>query len=586
MSAHTHEPPHGATGEPLREPFEAFEPQELHETDEKSTRKHRAKKKSTPRRPQRDGGRISISKKLLAYLVLFTLFILAVVWVMQIGLLNYFYSQSKSKELTIVDRTLVETVDHSTEDLQRVVEDCATDYYLCIRVFRVEGTTARQVASADVSADCLIHRISDPFLTFLYNEAVHNGGLYVKKVSPDVLFLTNPDAMAGWSSNRPPQGDKENFRDFMWTPAITGDINVIQVRVITGEDGSNYIIMLNSELAPLNATVETLKTQFWMIAFILLWGALILAILISRNISAPIKKMNRAAKRLASGNYDADFRAEGYREVAELSESLTHASEQLARNDTLQKELIANISHDLRTPLTMIIGYSEVMRDLPGENTPENVQVIIDETQRLSELVNDLLDLSKLQAGTREPVMEVFNLTDLVEATMLRYEKLTERDGYRVEYTSDASVEIRADRTMLLQVIYNLINNAINYTGEDKLVRVTQTLSADRSSVRISVMDSGAGIPPEQIPLIWDRYYKIDKVHRRAMIGTGLGLSIVKQILEAHHTVYGVESKLGEGSTFWFEMPVEPVHSASDAPGTKSPVAFMDAEDATEADFS
>jgi signal transduction histidine kinase len=319
--------------------------------------------------------------------------------------------------------------------------------------------------------------------------------------------------------------------------------------------------MLNSELEPLNATVQTLKTQFWVIAFILLWGALFLALLISRNISAPIKKMNRAAKRLARGRYDADFSAGGYKEVVELSKSLTHASEQLARTDRLQKELIANISHDLRTPLTMIIGYSEVMRDLPGENTPENVQVIIDETERLAQLVNDLLDLSKLQAGSRTLKWEIFNLTELVEATMLRYEKLTEKAGYRVEFESDASVDIRADRTMLLQVIYNLINNAINYTGDDKLVRVTQKLSEDGTRVRVSVTDSGVGIAPDQIPLIWDRYYKIDKVHRRAMIGTGLGLSIVKQILEAHRTTYGVESKLGEGSTFWFEMRVEAVMS-------------------------
>ncbi len=515
-------------------------------------RKRRSRPNSTPRRPIGGGGRISISWKLFAYLVIFTLFILAVVWVMQIGLLNYFYSQSKNKELAIADRALTEAVMERPSELDRTVETYATDYRLCIRIFRVEGTTARQIAGADVSSDCLIHRISDKFLTYLYNEAVENDGLYVKKVSPNVLFLTNPDAMSGWMG---PQGDRENFRDFMWSPSMSGDVNVVQVRVVSVQGGENYIVMLNSEMEPLNATVETLKTQFWMIAIILLWGAVILAILISRNISTPIKKMNRAAKRLAKGRYDADFRATGYREITELSNSLTHASEQLAQNDTLQKELIANISHDLRTPLTMIIGYSEVMRDLPGENTPENVQVIIDETERLSQLVNDLLDLSKLQAGTREPVMETFNLTALVEATMLRYEKLTERDGYRVEYTSDASVEVCADRTMLLQVIYNLINNAINYTGDDKLVRVTQTLSEDRKRVRISVIDSGAGIPPEQIPLIWDRYYKIDKVHRRAMIGTGLGLSIVKQILEAHHTVYGVESKLGEGSTFWFELP-------------------------------
>jgi signal transduction histidine kinase len=512
----------------------------------------------SPRRRAGVGGRISISWKLFAYLALFTAFILLVVWIMQIGLLNYFYSQSKYKELDTADKVISEAIQESPAELERTVKECATDYLLCIRVFLVEGPTAHQIVSAEVSGDCLIHRISDQYLTHLYNEAIANGGLYTKRLSPESLFLTHPDAMVGWEGAAP-LPDKEDIRDLLQVPVMDRSVSMVHVRVITGSMGESYILMLNSELEPLNATVQTLKTQFWVIAFILLWGALFLAILISRNISAPIKKMSRAAKRLAKGRYDADFSAGGYKEAVELSRSLTRASEQLARTDRLQKELIANISHDLRTPLTMIVGYSEVMRDIPGENTPENVQVIIDETERLARLVNDLLDLSKLQAGSRAPNLEVFNLTELIEATMLRYEKLTQKDGYRVEYRSDVSVDVRADRTMLLQVVYNLINNAINYTGEDKLVRVTQSLSADGSRVRVSVTDSGAGIAPDQIPLIWDRYYKIDKVHRRAMIGTGLGLSIVKQILEAHRTTYGVESKLGEGSTFWFEMRVEAI---------------------------
>ncbi len=515
-------------------------------------------RRSSPRRRTGVGGRISISWKLFAYLALFTAFILLVVWIMQIGLLKYFYSQSKYEELDTADRVITGAIMTSPSELEKTVHDCAAAYLLCIRVFQVDGPTAHQLVSAEVSGDCLIHRISDQYLTYLYNEAIANGGLYEKRLSPESLFLTNPEATTG-RDNEETFPKREEVRDRFHPPLAEHDVNMIHVRVITGNMGESYILMLNSELEPLNATVQTLKTQFWVIAFILLWGALFLAILISRNISSPIKKMNRAAKRLAKGRYDADFRAGGYREVVELSNSLTEASEHLARTDRLQKELIANISHDLRTPLTMIVGYSEVMRDLPGENTPENVQVIIDETERLAQLVNDLLDLSKLQAGSRTPKMEIFNLTELIEATMMRYEKLTQKDSYRVEYESDVSVDIRADRTMLLQVIYNLINNAINYTGDDKLVRVTQKLSEDGRRVRVSVTDSGAGIAPDQIPLIWDRYYKIDKVHRRAMIGTGLGLSIVKQILEAHRTTYGVESKLGEGSTFWFEMRVESV---------------------------
>lgn len=140
---------------------------------------------------------------------------------------------------------------------------------------------------------------------------------------------------------------------------------------------------------------------------------------------------------------------------------------------------------------------------------------------------------------------------------MHRYTKLTERDGYTIGFSADRHVFVTADRTMLLQVIYNLINNAINYTGEDRQVLVTQ--QATNGRVRIAVRDSGAGIPADQLPLIWDRYYKVDRVHRRAMIGTGLGLSIAKNILDAHHAVYGVESTQGVGSTFWFELDEAPI---------------------------
>jgi signal transduction histidine kinase len=232
--------------------------------------------------------------------------------------------------------------------------------------------------------------------------------------------------------------------------------------------------------------------------------------------------------------------------------TLEYASRELAKTDNLQKELISNISHDLRTPLTMIKGYSEVMRDIPGENTPENIQVIIDETTRLSELVNDMLDLSRIQSGTRKPEYECFSITDTVKDTLTRYEKLIKQDGYNIEFISDGEAMVIADRGMILQVIYNLINNAINYTGDDKRVTVKQTITEE--AVVISVSDTGEGITEKDLEQIWGRYYRVDKMHRRATIGTGLGLSIVKQILEIHNTSFGVDSEKGKGSTFWFEL--------------------------------
>ena len=163
-----------------------------------------------------------------------------------------------------------------------------------------------------------------------------------------------------------------------------------------------------------------------------------------------------------------------------------------------------------------------------------------------------MLDLSKLQSGARKPEIREFCLTETVRSTMFRYEKLTRQDGYNIEFFAESDVNVRADSGMILQVIYNLINNAINYTGADKNVKVVQSLRGD--SVRISVTDTGEGIAEEDIPYIWDRYYKVDRVHKRARVGTGLGLSIVKGILELHNATYGVTTTIGKGTTFWFEL--------------------------------
>lgn len=477
-----------------------------------------------------------IRAKLVMCLVIFTVFILLVLWLLQIRMLGYFYEQEKFSEL---EKSCENVVVHLQDDnLKDQIAVIAEEMGICIRVFSVSGTNRKEIADAAINTDCMIHHLSYDLIADLYGRAVENDGVYDKRMQFNKELL---------------EEEEGDFRlPGLHVPGNT--TNAIYVRVVD-VGASQYLILLDSELSPLGTTVNTLQVQFLWIAFFLLVGAVILALALSRLVAAPLTTITSKAEKLATGNYTANFEGKGYREVEELANALNFAAKEIGTTDRLQKELIANISHDLRTPLTMIKGYSEMMRDLPGENNAENAQIIIDETTRLSQLVSDLMDLSKLQSGAKKADLEVLDLVTLLSETMKRYESLVRRDGYRIELNlPEGEALVLADRSILLQVIYNLINNAINYTGDSLRVRVTLALQKD--CARVAVADDGEGIPPDKIDSIWDRYYRVDTVHKRAVMGTGIGLSIVKQALEAHNAKYGVESAVGVGSIFWFEIPL------------------------------
>ncbi len=472
-------------------------------------------------------GKFGITGTLFISLAAFTAFALLVVWIFQVLLLPRFYERSKMSEMYRMADVIERHIELNTEKnvMENTVYRMASDYSVCMLTYSIKDLRGQQFLSCDVSKRCLIHHVPTRTIDSFYREALENGGSLVKNVN-----FTGQDEVRG----------EDDFAG-----------ETVYIRIFETDD-SEYMILLNAQMQPVSAVTNTYKNQFKTIVVIMLIGSLLISVIISRKITKPIVKLNKSVEKLAKGDYNEVFDGNGYREIQELSDALNYASSELSKTDALQKELLANISHDLRTPLTMIKGYSEVMRDIPGENTPENVQIIVDETTHLTALVNDLLDISKIKAGTRKPELEQFSLTDTVKSTLHRYEKLTEKDGYIINFISEGDAYVTADRTMMLQVIYNLINNAINYTGADKTVTVRQIISEGR--VRIAVTDTGEGIAPEQIPYIWDRYYKVDKIHRRAMVGTGLGLSIVKGVLELHKSTYGLESTLGQGSTFWFEL--------------------------------
>ena len=506
---------------------------------------------------------IGIRWKLAGYLVLFCVFILIVFWFFQIFMLDSFYEWSKKDQMkNTLSRVEEALLNETEEDIQYLIEDLAGAEQLNIVLYEIgdNGEVTEKASSAKRFTPMLWQ--SDPEkIMNLYTKALES-----KDKTVSEKFVMNPSNHHDNLNDVSSETEKEMVFDEDgkpklpdgWMPGTFGNTEIPSLFMLraASSDGVSYAITVCAELKPLQSTVATWQRQFFIIVAIVIVGGILLALVLAHFISKPIIRMNRSAKWLAKGHFDADFSTKGFREARELSDSLNEAAEELSKTDTLQKELIANISHDLRTPLTMIKGYAEVVRDIPGEDTAENMQVIIDETTRMSELVNDLMDLSKLQSGVRHINPEIFDLTTLISEVMFRYEKLTEHDGYHIEFVPMSQAYVKADRTMILQVVYNFINNAVNYTGDDLTVKVTETIGP--KTVRISVTDTGQGIEPELIPQIWDRYYKVDKVHRRMMVGTGLGLSICKKILLSHNAAFGVESTPGKGSTFWFELPLCP----------------------------
>jgi len=479
----------------------------------------------------------SIKWKVLAYLSAFVAVMLLLLWLFQIVFLDSFYKAIKIQRIKEAGESIGKNIDN--EEIQALIEGIARQNELHIRIADEEG-----ILRYDVSAipEPLINPLSRQEMLSYFQKIVAERGSFLQ-----VLERKN---------NRGEVNDRIRWIDRVPPHEVAMPEIILYGYLVETAQGEAMMVMIQAAITPVDATVETLRTQLYYITGILLVLSLLLTYLISNRISRPIIKMNNTAKEFAKGKYDTPFDGKGYLEISELSDTLNYARKELSKVEGLRRELIANVSHDLRTPLTMITGYGEVIRDIPGESTPENVQIIIDEARYLTTLVNDMMDISKLQSGAQQVVATEFNLSACIRTILKRYAKLTEQQGYQIVFQSEGDAWVKADEIKISQVVYNLINNALTYTGSDKRVTVLQTITKDK--VKIEVIDTGEGIAQDQLSLIWDRYYKLDKPHRRSAMGTGLGLSIVKSILELHGAAFGVDSQVGYGSTFWFELDLFP----------------------------
>ena len=448
--------------------------------------------------------------KIWIYLALFLTLIIAFIWIFQVALLNSFYEYRTN----------------------RLVEKMAT---LTSHYYNKEKDTSYYDKLAYNNNACIeIERDSE----LLYSSNMQRGCLITDNYSYKTDFLNS---------------NKNNMMYKLVNPVLDNKTLIYAIKL--DEDTVAYI---NVSLEPTDPAISVIREELVFITIIIYLSSFILAYFISKRISTPILKINNIAKKMSKGDFDTPIVVnENIDEINELSDTLNQTRLELSKINETRRDLLLNVSHDLKTPLTMIQAYAEMARDLnknDEEKRTENLNVIIDESMRLNELVNNILELSKSEANLDNLKIEEFNLTKEIRVILDRFSYLREKENYNFIFDVEKDYLIKADKTKIDQVIYNLLINAINYTGDDKKVIIS--IEEYKKYLRVKITDTGKGIKKEELDKIWDKYYTNEKNHKRNKIGTGLGLSIVKNILIKHKFKYGVTSKVNKGTTFYFDINI------------------------------
>ena len=320
-------------------------------------------------------------------------------------------------------------------------------------------------------------------------------------------------------------------------------------------EGGTLLIVFS--LVDVSEASRVLLQQLWVITAVLLAAALLLSILLSRLFSRPIVGVTKAAKSMAAGDYSVRTAVTAKDEIGQLTQALNELGDELGKAENLRRELIANVSHELRAPLTIIRGYAETVRDVTWPNEEKRtaqLNAIVEESARLGALVSDILDYSRLQSATEAFALAVFPCAEALGEITARFTIAAEQRGMTIELHCPSG-EIRFDRAQLVQVMNNLLDNALRHADAHSTIHVR--CEARGSAMRISVENTGETIPAEELPKVWDRYHRAPKQGEAGGLGTGLGLAIVKTILERHGVAFGASSD-NRKTVFWFEtVPIK-----------------------------
>ena len=494
----------------------------------------------------------SLRYRLMMFLCLASAFVLILVWVFVTHFMQPLYNHYIYKHLLNQVNTVVSIIESSTEPIStrslpildaQVSSSFEASLLSAIQsrkldasntCFDLADSTLQHVTGFENLYPCLLHEAS--FTTSINGKTSVWNGSVVESLRATVLS----------------QGFVKK--------ELVVDKNASTRQMAVGRVAKNgdeiYSVIFCTSLARIDEAGVVLGQLMPWIFLCLMAFSIVASWLFSRWFTKPLTKLSHATRQLAEGDYSVRVNVPETDEIGLLAADFNHMAGEVSRAAQLQRDLLANVSHDLRTPLTLIKGYAETVRDLTGDNPEKRtaqLDVIVDETDRLSGLVNSVMELSKMSSGTDKPEKVRFDLSQLCEEVAQRYEAVCAQNGYTLKLElpdPETDCTISADPAMMERVLHNLLGNAMHHIGPDN-VFILRVNAPEKGTVRVEVADHGAGIAKEDLPYIFDRYYRSRS--DAGKVGTGLGLSITKAILQSHGFRFGVNSTLGEGSCFWFE---------------------------------
>jgi len=492
----------------------------------------------------------SLKIRLWGYFGLFAVILVVMLWILQGVFVNFFYEDIKLRETQRIVSNIEGQFqrDEPISSIRLFVTSIYRQSGIYVHIEPVDGTPLVIplviFASTPQQTDALGNPIEElpGDRPGLFYPTVYRGEIDNLKA---LLIESGENSFSRQTLEPETERKTLEYAVFLETPAET-------------EAPDRLILYAFSPLYPQESTSQIFMDQLRYVTIIAVLLSVVLGFYLSRIITRPLEEITKRAEELATGNYGIDFPVAHYTEIMRLADTLSMTSAELAETRNMQRDIIANVSHDLKTPLTMIRSYAEMIVDLSGDNPEkrtEHLQVIMEETDRLSVMIAELLDISKLQSGQLSVKRTEFSLKELILSTITAYSAFVEQDGFELAFSGKGEGIVSADEMRIKQVLDNLISNALKYSGKNKNVEVR--MSEEEGYVRVEVTDHGVGIPRRDLRHVWERYYQSSTHHSRND-STGLGLSIVKEILVLHDAKFGVDSIVRKGSTFWFEIPSMP----------------------------